>query len=142
VSNQTKLSEKIWEKSSGWVDQIGVVIGKMAHQLGVASEHVYEVYTKQIFFEGVVWSSVYVFFVLLLTVAYIILWVNTKNIKDRWGERDLESIWFARGMGFLVVGVISALIITQGLVPSLFKVFNPEYYTIKEIINMLGKVVN
>jgi membrane protease YdiL (CAAX protease family) len=139
--SKAKLSEQIWGKSSGWVDQIGEVIGKMAKQLGIASEHVYEVYTKQIFFEGVVWSCVYAFFVLLLVVAYTVLWVNTKNLKDRWGEVDNESKWFARGMGFLVLAVVGSMIITLGLVPSLFKVFNPEYYTIKEIMSMIKSVV-
>jgi hypothetical protein len=134
VSNQTKLSEKIWEKSSGWVDQIGVVIGKMAHQLGVASEHVYEVYTKQVFFEGLVYSSLSALFILILVIANIVVWVNTRY-------SDNDNKWFARGIAFVVLFIFGGMIAMEGLVPNLLKVFNPEYYTIKEIMNMLKGVV-
>lgn len=132
--SKQKLSEQIWEKSSGWVDQIGEVIGKMAKQLGVASEHVYEVYTKQVFFEGLVHTCVAVFFLILLLIANIVVWVATRCSND-------EDKYFPRGIAFVLFLIIGGLIISEGLVPNLLKMLNPEYYTIKEIMSMLKSVV-
>lgn len=132
--SKEKLSEKIWEQSSEWIEQVGTVVGDLAKQLGVATEHVYTVYTKQIFFEGVVSASYNAFFMIILLIAIIITWILTRNIDD-------ESKWIARVIvSFVGFGLIA--LIGDSFVGNLVRVLNPEYYTIKEIIEQVGGMVN
>lgn len=130
-----KLSEKIWEQSSEWIDQIGVVIGGLAKQLGVATEHVYTVYTKQVFFEGVIYASATAFFLLVLILGNIITWFVTRN---SYGEEK----WVARIIAAVVLLFVGSLITFEVLVPNLLKAFNPEYYTIKTIVDQIGSMLN
>jgi hypothetical protein len=139
MSAKQKLSEEIWEKSSGWVDQIGVVIGKMAEQLGVASEHVYTVYTKQIFFEGIVRASFAASFVLVFIVFNIYCWYSTRNLSN--STDDFEAKWGLRAIAAIILFVVGGLIVNYGVIPNMLKALNPEYYTIKEIIDQVGKLV-
>lgn len=140
MSAKQKLSEEIWEKSSGWVDQIGVVIGKMAEQLGVASEHVYTVYTKQIFFEGIVKASFAFSFVLAFIIFNIYVWYSTKNLSNATDE--FEAKWGLRAVAAVILFVIGGFIMNFGVIPNILKALNPEYYTIKEIIDQVGNLVD
>lgn len=130
-----KLSEKIWEQSVEWVDEIGSVITELAKQLGVASEHVYTIYTKQVFFEGLVKASASAFFVILLFIATLVTWFVTRKYEE-------EAKWIPRLVSTFLLLLIGSLVIADGLIPNLLKTLNPEYYTIKQIMEMLGKVVD
>lgn len=129
-----ELSEKIWEKSAEWVDEIGRVIGELAKQLGVASEHVYTVYTKQIFFEGLVKASISGGFVILLFLANLFVWFSTRKHSE-------EGKWVPRIIGAIVFLFISLMIVPEVFVPNALKALNPEYYTIKEIVDMIGGLI-
>lgn len=133
--SKEKLSEKIWEQSSEWVNQIGVVIGDLAKQMGVATEHVYTVYTKQIFFEGIVWASFSLLFILIALSLLVYVWFTTRNIQDVFDKTFSRVI--ATVVGLIIIGLLGF----YGLVPNLLKVFNPEYYTIKTIIDQIGTMV-
>lgn len=133
--SKEKLSEKIWEQSSEWVNQIGVVIGDLAKQMGVATEHVHTVYTKQIFFEGIVWASFSLLFILIALSLLVYVWFTTRNIQDVFDKTFSRVI--ATVVGLIIIGLLGF----YGLVPNLLKVFNPEYYTIKTIIDQIGTMV-
>ena len=135
MSNQQKLSEQIWEKSSEWVDQIGVVIGDLAKQLGVATEHVYTVYTKQVFYEGVVYASVSAAILFALILVNIITWFVTRKYEG-------EAKWGTRIIAGIIMLIAGSVLTYEGLVPNLLKAFNPEYYTIKTIVEQIGSMMS
>lgn len=134
--NKGQLSQQIWDKTSGWIDGIGTVVNQLAKQLGVAAAHVYEVYTRQMFVEGLTYSIIS--FTIAITVLILIIktykWVAKYNDGyDEWGEGSVILVIFVTlAGGGLFFGMIFGV-----FTENIMKVFNPEYYTMKEIFDMV-----
>lgn len=134
-----KLSEKIWEQSAEWIDQIGTVIGEMAKQLGVATEHVYTVYTKQVFYEGLTELISSFLVILLFLVVYLLL---LRKMKKAVPAKEMDSDTFYILSAILtIIMVATALWQLDDMQDAAMKTFNPEYYTIKMIVDQIGAIL-
>lgn len=129
------ISEKVWEKTSEWIDGIGVVVKEMAKQLGVAAEHVYEVYTKQMFAEGLTTILMYFLFTLIaIVLSFIIYRFLNKDIKE---EKDL--LFFPAIP--IILWILMSLMFSPELHEAILKMINPEYYTMKNLLEMVKETI-
>lgn len=129
--NKNQLSQQIWEKTSGWIDGIGTVVNQLAKQLGVAAAHVYEVYTRQMFVEGITYA------VFSITIAIASLIVMVKSFKWSKGKMDSDDRSFVLSFAVLAgLGIFFGMIFGLAI-PNIMKAANPEYYTMKEIFDMV-----
>lgn len=129
------LKQQIWDQSKEWMNAIGDVITQMAKQLGVGAEHVYRVYTQQMFVEGIVYSVVS----LAIIVTLITLMVKIYKWTDNWD--DEEGILFCRIFG-TVIGIVGVmLLIFIVFVPYTLQALNPEYYTLQYLMETVKGLV-
>lgn len=140
------LKQEIWDQSKEWINAIGEVINEMAKNLGIAAEHVYTVYTKQMFVEGLVWT-------VFLLALYITIITLTK-VMYKWNIRHFHTDYHKQytnyddsmklvplaigGAVFLLVFLFSA----STLLESVMKIFNPEYYTLKYLMETAKDMVS
>ncbi|AJA41403.1 membrane protein [Geobacillus virus E3] len=129
------LSEKVWDKTSEWIDGIGVVVKEMAKQLGVAAEHVYEVYTKQMFAEGLTTILIYLLFTLIaIVLSFIIYRFLNKDIKE-----DKDLLFFPAIP--IILWILMSLMFSPELHEAILKMINPEYYTMKNLLEMVKETI-
>ena len=121
------MSEKFQEKIIEYIDALSV-------KLGVAAEHVYEVLVRQKIVEGIVYSIV----ILVVLIASIVAF--KKSLQSYFNEQDLDKT-FGFGLASIVFGavlVISLIVTIAGLPGQILKIYNPEYYAIKTILDAIG----
>lgn len=130
------LSEKVWEKTSQWIDGVGIVIKEMAKQLGVAAEHVYEVYTKQMFAEGLTTILMYSGFTLIALALSFVIYRFIK--KDKHAD-NLDLLFFSAIP--IAIWFLLSLIFSPEIHEAILKMINPEYYTMKDLLEMVKETV-
>lgn len=128
-------------------------IDELAQSLGVAAEYVYELLVKQQVISGIVWTSVSV--IMIALSLSVILFLITALRKAEW-----ESV---KGVGFfsdsikeptngyakiiaigdgalvLVVSILATFFLIVSIIAVLengMQIFNPEYYAIREIMDV------
>ncbi|PEM08545.1 hypothetical protein [Bacillus wiedmannii] len=101
------------------------MIEELAKQLGVAAEHVYTVFTKQMIIEGWTFIGMVAIFTLLFAAATILLIKKADDI-------DETPLVFC---GVLLLCADAITIGTWFFVgEAIQKIHNPEYWAMKEII--------
>jgi hypothetical protein len=132
--SEAKLKEEIWDQSKEWIDAIGEVIEKMADKLGIAAEHVYTVYTKQMFVEGVVDASIS----LLLMIAMVSLIIYGWKKVNQYGEDNTSDDYMEFVIMMVVVtailSVITLVVAFTWFKTGVMMALNPEFYTLKYLI--------
>jgi hypothetical protein len=124
-----KMSE---EKITQYIDAI-------AQKLGVATEYVWEVLTKQMVIEGWVYSITLIGGSLLMIFGLYKLAMYIKNNYDDLYDKDFEfpiMLLAAIYTVFVFVLLVVTFVETPG---NIMKIVNPEYYAIKEILEAIGK---
>jgi hypothetical protein len=110
----------------------------LAHQLGVASDYVFALLVKHQIISGALWLGFTVLFFIAITKGLPYLYRLYKKEKDRGylGQND-----FIVAMYYFVVAVltVTSVILIFGSITSINKLLNPEYYAIKEILNVFKK---
>lgn len=134
MNNETTV-DKVLNFADKWAVQAGEVIQGIAKQLGVATEYVYTVYTQQKFYEGVIGSSISGLTMILMIVIIITLWKITKNVDDEFSK------WFSRTLGTVVPIIVFFIIMKEGLQTYLLMALNPEYYTMKDIVDQMSQLI-
>ncbi|MFK3936615.1 hypothetical protein ACI2JA_03745 [Alkalihalobacillus sp. NPDC078783] len=121
------MNEQIFDKASEYIDAI-------ATNLGVAAEHVYTLMTKQMMVEGIVYGSISLICIVLFSLIIVKV---IKHLKDNWVEvnRHANDIYYYIGIAALGFAIVA---FGFELPESLLKLFNPEYYVIKEIMDMFS----
>lgn len=126
------MNQQVLEKVDGYIKA-------MAESLGVASEYVFRTLVHQMFVEGIVFSAVFIISVL---VASLILYKGVKVAINKWDEiykNDIE-VPIVCVMVLACIGYIILIIATVNELPqNLMKIFNPEYYALKEILAVFKK---
>jgi hypothetical protein len=103
--------------------KVAQVIEEMAKGLGLAVEHVYTILVNQMFYEGLVFSLICILGIFLTSLLIYLLWTKAS-------DEGLQVV------GTIMLGVL--LVFTFVSLPNnLLKVFNPEYYAIKFIIESI-----
>jgi len=117
----------------------------LSAKIGVASEHVWEFTVTQQRMEGFLW----LFFV-LIPIIFIIVSLIIKNYKDgviyfhsycgvRQPTPEMESkgIQTSWASALLVIGGILFVIWMLSCFEFGLKIFNPEFYALKELLRMI-----
>lgn len=125
------MNEQLIEKVTEYVDQLAV-------SLGVAAEHVYVVMARQMSVEGIVYSALYLTLIIGLPIVVVKLAKLTIRKWDDIYKYDIDAIVLAM---WILGGIVSAINITGSILSlpdALMKVGNPEYYVIREILDIFG----
>ena len=117
-------------------EKIAEYIETLAQQLGVAVTHLYEVMARQQIAEGIAYGLLCL---VIVVVVPIIVYKMARLTFRKWSEiyeEDGEFIimvaWLFGGIGSAVVFVISLLSLPEYVM----HVINPEYYVVKEILEV------
>ena len=123
------MDKEAWQQINSHTDQIGQVINKLAEKLGVASEYVFELLVKQKQIEGII-NVPFSGLMFIAGVLFIIFLLreNDLDIAEMIEDYTASSIV---AIALTVIGGIS-------LVLSVLQIMNPEYYAIRDIVDMLS----
>lgn len=130
-----KMNKEIQDKVFQYIDAL-------ANNLGVAVERVYEVMYKQMIVEGVISAVTALTSILFITVGtkYFLRLMNHLREKaedtyeDRWSILIVIS-WII----YLIILVISIISLYIDIPMAIGKLTNPEYYLMKDIMEMVKK---
>lgn len=119
------------------IDKVAQYIEALAASLGVAAAHVYEVMARQKVTEGIVYSVLLPVIVVVATVAGVKLAKLTVKNWEELYRNDVEApitvAWVFGGIAYLVL-----IIATIANLPEyVMKIYNPEYYVIREILGVI-----
>jgi Na+-driven multidrug efflux pump len=118
------MQEKIYNDISG-------AIATLAQKLGVAAEHVYATLIRQQVTEGI--YSIVVISLCIIGLLFVVKLIKFGLKASRDGEEEASIfIWIIS----LVLALI-ALCILFTFSSDVMKLFNPEYYAIQEVIEMI-----
>ncbi len=118
------MNEKFQEKIIEYIDAL-------AAKLGVAAEHVYGVLVRQQVVEGIVYTVVTA--ILLLTSIAMC----KELVKQILNSEDFSGKEIIFGFALILTGVIVVATVTF-LPDQILKIYNPEYYAIKTILDAIG----
>lgn len=118
-------------------DKVSDYIDKIAAKLGVAAEHLYGVLVKQAYYGGIAGLSLGIFLTLLAIAFSFFLWkihVSSPyspldNIR-RIGDGVLYAFFHIIHFFLYVFGLLSIYL-------SIGPMINPEYYAIRDLIQMV-----
>jgi hypothetical protein len=116
-------------------DKITQYLEQMAAKLGVAAEHVYGVLVRQQLAEGIVFivgGLVYLVF-----FAFMVRWLYGKYIETK---HDYGSDWDIAFMLFSAFGGLASVGAFLCVLLGTMQALNPEYYAIREIMDVIGGV--
>lgn len=121
------------------IDRVSQYIDALAANLGVAASHVYETMVRQTVLEGIVYTAASVLFVILGLFALIKTWkyaLSEKAVRN--GSVEFMAPICVVGSFVYAILTIGALI---NLPDTVMKVFNPEYFVIREILDVVKGAV-
>lgn len=125
------MNEQLVEKITTYIDQLSV-------GLGVAAEHVYGVMVRQLIVEGIVYSTLLLTLIIGLTIAVVKLAKltirNWEDVEYSDFHTSVTGAWVVGGIAYIIILLICAF----NLPHELMKIGNPEYYVIREFLNVLG----
>jgi len=122
------------------VKAVQEALAPMAQKLGEGAAHLYEVYVRQMFAEGVVGLAAATFFTI---VCGLVCWLvvpralrkgYAMKTKDYWSDYEVPM---ALGYVGLILSILVALFSVGGAAFSAMKVINPEYYAIERILDQI-----
>ena len=117
------MKEKIYEKATEYIETL-------ASSMGVAAEHVYGVLVRQQFAEGI---TLTVLLPVILVVLGLILRFCIKKQNENYNDDGYMVATVLLGIFTGLLLVVSLFVIPE----SIMKMINPEYYAIKEIMDVL-----
>lgn len=130
------MSEKVTDKIFNYIDVL-------AEKLGVAAEFLLTAIIKQQIIGGIVWGSVYV----VVTTLVIVIAIKSfkkfmsflKENGDTFDDDDVQGMtWMSLTIVFALLSVIMFLVTIIDLPHQVMRIFNPEYYALKDIMSMIN----
>ncbi|MEW4131953.1 hypothetical protein [Bacillus thuringiensis] len=110
------------------------IIDSMAAKLGVAADHIVQVYSKQVIVEGIQQLITATVLVIIGIIAAVLF---KKFVKNAGKYFDKYEIFAALYAALLIVGmVIGTVNLCTDVPQAIGKLINPEYYMIKDIVSM------
>jgi hypothetical protein len=106
----------------------------LAQKLGVASEFVFTTLVRQKFAEGITYTGIYFLGILILLFVFKESFKQMKMYKkEHYLDTNPYAIVSAISGGLGGVWVIVGMILVS---TEVMKIFNPEYYAIKELLGV------
>ena len=128
------MTEQLTDKLIEYLDAIG-------EALGVAAPHVYELMVRQQVIGGSLWAVVIVF---LMVATVLLARLSLKKLNGKYRKESYRAdeefnnaITFWKGTVW-AFGVVVLFILTLCLPHNIFRIFNPEYYVIKELLAIIS----
>ncbi len=116
------MKEKVYEKATEYIETL-------ASSLGVAAEHVYGILVRQQVAEGVTT-------LIMFGVVYLVLGIVV-GVAVKKSDFDYECIAnYVAVIGCIVLIFVSVFAFVD-VGDAIMKVMNPEYYAIKEIMDVI-----
>lgn len=119
------------------LDKVTQYIDSIAASLGVAAAHVYETMTRQMVVEGVVYSAILTLLLIGATVGGVKLIKLTTTRWETIYRNDWEAPviigWVTGGLGYVILSTVVVLVVPE----SVMKIFNPEYFVIRDILSVI-----
>lgn len=113
-------------------EKISQAIDNLANSLGIAAQHLYEVFARQIFFEGVVYG-------LTSLVVSIALFVGAffafKIVKLGFKEYSFD-LQMVGGIAVFALSLLGFLVFTE-IPENALKIANPEYYIVERVSDLI-----
>lgn len=137
------LKKEIWSQSKEWIDAIGEVVKEMATGLGVATERVYSVYTKQMFYDGImeiVSSLLFVGFLFAVLKVGLRKFKSYLDVDDE--EKDDKEVFLVVSLIATILFVIITCFQINDIKIGAMMVFNPEYYTMKDLLDSVKELIS
>lgn len=110
------------------IEKVFEYIDVLAQKLGVATEFVFKTLIVQMFIEGIVWSLI----LIVLLIASIIIYKKVISFVTTVLNDIKEPLIF---LSTFILLLIIIIVITY-LPYNIMKIFNPEYYALKEILDV------
>lgn len=133
---ETKVNKEVQDKVFQYIDSL-------AEKLGVAVERVYEVMYKQMIVEGVISVVTAVTSILFITVGtkYFVKLLRYLEEKsdESWSDNRWDILKVISWIIYLIILVISIISIYIDIPMAIGKLTNPEYYLMKDIMEMVKK---
>lgn len=124
------MNPEILEKVTQYIDSL-------AASLGVAATHVYETMVRQMVVEGVVYSVVLTLLLIGVSVAGVRLIKLTFARRETIYRNDWEAPvfigWTIGGLGYVILSIVVVSVVPE----SVMKIFNPEYFVIRDILSVV-----
>jgi len=132
------------------MNKVGEYIDALAKNLGVAAEHVYKVLVQQQLAEGIggLLVSLLINIVCILVLSKLVkVYRNAEYREIEFGfsmkkvpqNKQAEFVYMGDGVPFWVFGILS-IIVLGIMIPIahdfVLRLINPEYYAIKEIMDV------
>lgn len=109
-------------------------IDGLASSLGVAAEYVYALLTRQMLTEGIVYSTLFLAVIAALALSARKVFAYCTELSDDYHGEIAEAISVVYVVACVGVAVASFFFLPE----SIMKIFNPEYYAIKSILDAIG----
>ena len=115
-------------------EEILTRLDALGAKLGVAADHLWEVFTQQALMQGI--GKMAVMLVIILTSLYLL----KKGFKNRPFFEDRSEVpkpsFFFMIIG-AIMGLIGFILMGDGFVTALTQIFNPEYHAWLEVKDVL-----
>ncbi|UNY39976.1 hypothetical protein KLEB273_gp239 [Bacillus phage vB_BauM_KLEB27-3] len=121
--------DKAFDKVTDYIDRIAV-------KLGVAGEHVYDVLIEQAYYGGIINLSGGIFLTLFAIALSFFLW--KVHLSSYGSLHDVKKI--GDGALYAALHVVTFFLYLFGLIfifLSIGPIINPEYFAIRDLIEML-----
>lgn len=124
-------------------DKMTQYLEQMAVQLGIAAEHVYGVLIAQAYAQGVrdtiMGGSVTLIMFVAIVSGLVLLWkayeAKGRDLDELMWKHTGAVVWSFVAIVFSgVILIIFATMLSDGIL----MILNPEYYAIREIMNVIG----
>ena len=121
------------------VDTVVKALEPIAAKIGEGAAHLYEIYARQMFAEGL--SGLIITAILwTLTIVGIVMVVKLGK-KSKWdaygAPDDINAMLFIGASVFIVIPVLFSVVQIGSLTENITKIINPEYHAINRLIDQV-----
>lgn len=116
-------------------DDIKTALAKIATPLAESAKYAFEIIVKKQFWQGI-GTLILTIISIILSILCIRKFIEYKNLDNYY--QDIDGIQCLIGIIFL--GIFASSVICIALLPdTLMHIFTPEYYAIKDLLEMVNK---
>lgn len=110
-------------------------LAPVAQKLGEGAAHLYEIYVRQMFIEGVTGLvSIAVFTLFTVGFGFFVKWLWTRYNKSNHKSYDTPVLEGVATIALGILVVICLVCLTDGVSNCLGKLVNPEYYAVERLL--------
>jgi len=117
--------------------EVTEILKQLAQKLGTTTEFLWTILVKQQYIDGYIRLGISVFVVLIIIISFLIFNKYSKNLNNERNEYGDYSDKEVATITFIIVTITLSIIQIILFVCGIKLLSNPEYYALKEILNVL-----